>query len=115
FVVIVATFGSRRWVLSNLPPPERTWVIEMGKKGPRIPDEDTEGVVKMQTLMSSKGIKSTILSVLGSGKWMSSLIWMPMYMGVTHGIIGVATNIIGWFLILLCVVAAWRDGKIGQW
>jgi hypothetical protein len=25
------------------------------------------------------------------------------------------TNIIGWGLILLCVLTAWRDGKIGHW
>jgi hypothetical protein len=69
----------------------------------------------MQTLMSSKGIKATILSLLNSGTWMSSLMWMPMYLGVTHGVVGIGTNIIGWGLILLCAVAAWRDGKVGQW
>jgi hypothetical protein len=114
-LLMLGTFGVTRYVLSNLPPPPRTWVMETGKRGPKIPDEDTEGVVKMQTLMSSKGIKATILSVVNSGKWMSSLMWMPMYMGVTHGVVGIATNLIGWGLILLCVVAAWRDGKVGQW
>jgi len=90
-------------------------MTEFGKKGPKIPDEDTEGVVKMQTLMSGKGFTAMLLSIAGSGKWMSSLMWMPMYMGVTHGIVGIGTNILGWGLILLCVMAAWRDGKLGQW
>jgi len=114
-LVMLGTFGLTRYVLRNLPPPPRTWVMETGKRGPKIPDEDTDGVVKMQTLMSSKGLKATILSMVNSGKWMSSLMWMPMYMGVTHGVVGIATNLIGWGLILLCVVAAWRDGKVGQW
>ena len=114
-MVVMGTFFLTRYVLSNLPPPPRTWVAETGKRGPKIPDEDTEGVVKMQTLMTSKGIKGIILSMVSSGKWISSLMWMPMYMGVTHGIIGIATNIIGWGLILLCAVAAWRDAKLGQW
>jgi hypothetical protein len=115
FLVVMGTFFVSRYVLKNLPPPPRTWVTEIGKKGPKIPDEDTEGAVKMQTLMSKKGIKAIILSIGNSGKWMSSLMWMPMYMGVTHGVVGIGTNIIGWGLILLCVVTAWRDGKAGQW
>jgi hypothetical protein len=115
FVVVVGTFGLTRFILSTLPPPPRTWVMESGKKGPKIPDEDTEGTVKMQSLLTPRGLKSTLLSMANSGKWMSSLMWMPMYMGVTHGMVGIATNIIGWGLILLCAVVAWRDGKLGQW
>lgn len=111
----IGTFGMTRLVLLNLPQPERTWQIEVGKRGPKIPDEDTEGTVKMQTLLSKKGITGTSLSILNSGKWMSSVMWMPMYMGIAHNAVGIVTNIIGWGLILLCALTAWRDGKVGQW
>jgi hypothetical protein len=115
FAVNAGTFVVIRAVLARLPAPPPAWVVERGKKGPKIPDEGGEGEAKLHPILTRKGMLETAKSMGNSGKWMASVLWMPLYLGVTNPAIGQGTNLLGWLLILLCGLVAWRGARERKW
>src|SRR5262249_26161964 len=120
--VSVGAFGMNRYILRHvLPPPPGVKpyaeeYAEGGKKG-KVLDEDAgvlaEGGPPMQKIFTGKGFVEVMRSFANSGKWLASLLWMPMYIGVTSKkmTVSLPVNLFGWALIVLCWITAWKDAK----
>src|SRR5688500_6587044 len=99
--VAIGTFFTARLVLKNVgAKPETDYsaidLTPAEKKSGKIDREDMDvvgtGGGPIQSVWTGKGFVDVIRSFLYSGKWVSGLVWMPAYIGVTDWKIGLVTN-----------------------
>jgi hypothetical protein len=114
-VVAAGSFAGCRLLLKYVfPPPVMEWTDAEDRRGRHL-GEDTDFIAssgpEMQKIFGEKGIRMMAQSLANSGKWVSSLFWFPLYLGVTNSKVGIFTNIFGWALILLCWYQAWFDAR----
>lgn len=88
------------------------------RKG-ELPDswgpDDEDGPSGIQAVFTGAGMVDTMQRMGDSGKWLSSLLFMPMYVGVTNKGMGWIINPIGWFLIAMFGVCVWAQGQQRRW
>lgn len=113
--VAAGSFKGYRYLLEHVfPPPLTEWADPEDRRGKHL-GEDTDFVgssrPEMQKILGEKGIRMMAQSLVNSGKWISSLLWFPLYLGVTNGKVGIFTNLFGWALILLFLHQAWFDAR----
>lgn len=122
-VVATLTFFTARLVLQNLgDKPEMDYnTIDLSpaeRKSGKVDREDMDvvgsGGGPIQGVLTGKGFVAGARSFMNAGKWVSGLVWMPAYIGVTDRKIGLVTNAVGWILIALFGVVAWRDARTAQ-
>ncbi|MHC4982502.1 MAG: hypothetical protein ACYTF6_04950 [Planctomycetota bacterium] len=97
-LIIVATFVSVRFALTTALPGRPSG-------GPSAPSSPTAPSGVLSTLPAC-GIVGCFRRFADSGRWLSSLFWMPLQVGLSWVPLAVLANIVGWVLILLYVLAA---------
>lgn len=76
---------------------------------------DSAPVVSIQAVVDGRVFREMGSRIVVSGKWISSLVWMPMFLGVTSGPVGWLTNALGWFLIFLFSCCLYEQARNRQW
>lgn len=125
-VVAVGSFYGIRWALTadQMTREEYKQLVAQGGAtngsafyggGGLAEDLDAPPIVTMQAVIPNEGPAATLRRVLDGGKWLSSFLFMPAYLGVTSPTFSMVTNPVGWVLIFFCVVVLWTEGKARRW
>ncbi|MGE5611766.1 MAG: ArnT family glycosyltransferase [Bacillota bacterium] len=88
---------------------------ESDSDGALSEDMDASLTPAMQKVVTNPGVVKIAQRFGDSGKWISSLLWMPMYLGVTAAAVGYLSNAVGWVLIALFLLCLYDHLRNRQW
>ena len=120
----IASFAGFRYMLAHLPKAIRPPAVRTAGNGEATPgnnggalpeDMDALPLPIMQAIITRAGARELFDRVASSGKWPSSLLWMPTYLGVTSRAAATVTNPLGWFLIIMFMLCLWNDAANRRW
>ena len=117
-IVILSTIGSfliLRHTLAALPGMSGRPMRQADPDFGAGEDMDGAPIVSMQAVIDPKGLRDMGGRIAASGKWITSLLWMPMFLGVTSRSVGILTNTVGWLLILLFGCCLYHHAQRRQW
>jgi len=112
--IVIASFSAIRYALRYILPQ-----IALGSPGAGATSgdwlSDNSGEVQMTPVIGHAGPLTYLLQGLKAGQWASGVLWMPMHAAVSNKWLGLAVNLLGWFLLALFTVALIRHARRGQW
>jgi hypothetical protein len=108
--ITIASFIAIRYALRHVIPEIN--VAETPSPGPG--GEETERVAMTAVFGQAKPL-TYLMQGLKAGQWVSALLWMPMHIAVSNKWLGLAVNLLGWFLLAIYTVCLIRHVRQHRW
>jgi hypothetical protein len=120
----IGTSGTKSLVVRTDPGPKTNGAamprpLSDPDEGGRLPDswgpDEEEKPLAIQAIFTGAGLADISRRFGDSGKWISSFLYMPMNIGITHQGPGWIINPFGWLLIVMFGLCVWAQGQQRRW